>query len=53
MDRKCVLLALGRCVGELQQLQCILADGGYQGLTFAFMPQRWMVERAFVWLRKC
>ncbi len=34
-DRKGALLALGRCAAELQQVQRILADGGYQGQPFA------------------
>ncbi len=34
-DRKNALLALGRCAAELRQVQCILADSGYQGQSFA------------------
>ena len=34
-DRKGALQALGRCATDLQEVQSILADGGYQGLPFA------------------
>ena len=34
-DRKGALQALGRCATDLQEVQSILADGGYQGQPFA------------------
>ena len=34
-DRKGALQALGRCASDLQEVQGILADGGYQGQPFA------------------
>ena len=34
-DRKGALLALGRCVDDLQTVQRVLADGGYVGQPFA------------------
>lgn len=34
-DRKGALQALQRCAGELQAVQKVLADGGYQGQPFA------------------